>query len=84
MKPIILTRHALEQMAHRGASEAEVEEAVRTGEMAPAQKGRFAYRKNFPYRRAREGKWYDTKQVLPIVTEDPGGMVVVTVLVFYF
>ena len=49
MKPITFSQHSLEQMTERGASEAEVIGAIRTGERVPAKRGRQGYRKNFQY-----------------------------------
>lgn len=39
VKPIRFSRHAREQMAERGADAAEVQNAIRTGEEAPAKLG---------------------------------------------
>jgi hypothetical protein len=53
MKPILFSKHALEQMAERGANADNVIEAIRTGENGPAKKGRRGYRKNFQF----NGSW---------------------------
>ncbi|MBI4676171.1 MAG: hypothetical protein HY748_01170 [Elusimicrobia bacterium] len=71
-------------MGDRGATRTEVQEAIRSGESLPAKKGRLAFRKNFPFNAAWKGKRYGTKQVMPIVVEEAGELVVVTVYVFYF
>lgn len=84
MKPILLSAHARQQLALRGASEEEVVSAIREGEPLPARERRVSFRKNFPYRAAWKGKLYDVKQVLPIVIEETEALVVVTVYVFYF
>ncbi len=83
-KPIRFSRHALQQMSERGASEEEVTEAIRSGEQVPAKRGRFGYRKNFQYQRLWGGRYYAVKQVLAIVAEEAEVMVVVTVYTFYF
>ena len=84
MKPIKFSQHACEQMLERGASEDEVIETIRTGERAPAKRGRQGYRKNFQYNRLWGGRTYAIKQVLVIVAEEPDVLVVVTVYTFYF
>ena len=84
MKPIVYSGHALEQMRDRGATREEVEEAIRTGEELPAKVGRLAFRKNFPFRGEWQGKLYEVKQVMPIVVEEPSGIIVVTAYTFYF
>jgi hypothetical protein len=83
MPPVFFTSHARDRMARRGTSEAEVEEVVRTGEHLEARHGRLAFRKDFAYGREWEGKWYDMKQVMPIVAEEQDKLVIVTVYVFY-
>ena len=50
MRPIRLTVHAQEQCVERGATEAEVKEAIRHGVRQTAKHGRFMYRLNFEYR----------------------------------
>lgn len=84
MKPIVFSQHALDQLGDRGASEKEVKEAIQAGEEIPAKKGRRAFRKNFPFGSKWKGKYYEVKQVMPIVVEEAEQTVVVTVYVFYF
>ena len=84
MKKIIFSKHALEQMRERGAQQHEVEIAIRTGEEFPVKKNRRAFRQNFQYDSQWGNKLYRTKQIVPIVVEDPETLVVVTVYVFYF
>lgn len=83
-RPIIFSQHALDQMPSRGAAREEVEEAIRSGERVPAQRGRQAYRKNFPFRGNWKGRYYETKQVVPVVVIEAQTIIVVTVYVFYF
>jgi hypothetical protein len=71
-------------MQERGATKEEVREALIRGEKIPAKKGRQAYRFNFQYDQQWFGQHYAMKQVMPIVKEENGRMVVVTVYVFYF
>jgi len=84
MKPIILAKHALEQMPDRGATAEEVEATIRTGEPAAAKGRRLAFRKNFPFYKKWKGRYYNVKQVIPIVIEESDKIIVVTVYVFYF
>jgi hypothetical protein len=84
MKPIRLSGHAREQLSYRGATEEDVEEAIRTAEWAPAELGRSECRKDFPFNREWNGKMYTMKQVRPIFVEEEHEIVVVTVYVYYF
>ncbi len=84
MKPIIFSQHALDQLRDRGATQAEVEAAIREGEEVPAKKGRRAFRKNFPFASHWKGKYYEMKQVMPIAADESDRWVVVTLYVFYF
>ena len=84
MKLIEFSQHALDQLVDRGTNRKEVEEAICRGESIPAKKGRLGFRKNFPYSAMWRGRYYETKQVMPIVVEESQCLVVVTVYVFYF
>ena len=44
----------------------------------------FSFRKNFPFVSKWKGKYYEIKQVMPIVTEKDKEWIVITVYVFYF
>jgi len=83
-KPIISSRHALGAMIDRGATCEEAEEAIRQGEQIPVKKGRIAFRKNFPHQAPWEGRYYENKQVMPVVAEEADCLVVVTVYTFFF
>ena len=83
-KPIVYSQHALDQMINREVSQEEVETTIREGEMAPAKKGRLAFRKNFSFRSEWKGKYYEIKQVMPIVAEEEDQFVVITIYAFYF
>ncbi len=82
-KPIRFSRHALDNLFDRGASREETEQAIRVGERLPALKGRIAFRKNFNHNGMWKGKFYQVKQVMPIVVEEPDRFVVVTVYLFF-
>jgi len=84
MKSVVFSRHALEQMPDRGATQEEVEATIRTGERIPAKGRRIAFRKNFLFQQQWKGRHYEVKQVMPIVVEENDTMMVITVYVFYF
>jgi len=84
MKPIVFSKHALDQMQNRGATRDEVELAIMEGESSFASKGRLTFRKNFAFHAFWKGKHYEVKQVMPIVIEEKDHLIVVTVYVFYF
>mgnify|MGYP001044761991 CR=1 FL=1 len=84
MKPVVFSRHALEQMPDRGTNREDVEAAIHVGERALAKEGRMAFRKIFPFQQDWKGHYYEVKQVMPIVIEESDRMIVVTVYVFYF
>ncbi len=84
MKSIRLTKHAKEQGQERGATEAEVREAVTKGTREPAKLGRELCRYNFPYGRLWQGRSYAIKQVAPVIKEEAKEIVVITVYTFYF
>jgi hypothetical protein len=84
MKPIRLSRHAGEQARERGATVAEVDEAVRKGTREPAKHGRELCRYNFGFGRKWQGKHYAIKQVAPVIKEEANEIVVITVYTFYF
>jgi hypothetical protein len=66
MKPIRFSSHALSYRWKRGFTEAEVEEAIRTGSWEPAEMGRLECRMIFALGHEWNGKEYQTKQVRPI------------------
>ncbi len=84
MKTIRLTKHAQEQCATRGATEAEVRQAVEQGTRETANQGRELCRYNFPFRQTWQGRFYAIKQVAPVVKEEANEIVVITVYTFYF
>ncbi|MDQ6939787.1 MAG: DUF4258 domain-containing protein [Verrucomicrobiota bacterium] len=84
MKRIRLSKHAQEQARERGATPAEVQDAVRKGSREPAKLGRELCRYNFAFNRKWQGKHYPIKQVAPIIKEEPNETIVITVYTFYF
>ena len=84
MKPIRLSGHARQQLPYRGATEAEIEQAIRTAPWSPAELGRLECRLDFPYGKEWHGKVYARKQVRPIFVEEENEIIVVTVYTYYF
>lgn len=84
MKRIVFSPHALERLVLRGATEAEATTAIQEGERLPARLDRVGFRKNLPFHATWKGRFYETKQVLPIVRETEDAIIVVTVYVYYF
>ena len=84
MKRIVFSSHAREQLVLRGATEADAETAILEGERLPAERDRTAFRKNFPFLSDWKDRYYEVKQVMPVVVEEEDAIVVVTVYVFYF
>jgi len=83
-KPIRLSGHAHQQLRFRGATEAEVVDAIRTTSWQPAELGRLECRKEYPYNDVWNGIWYAIRQVRPIFVEEEKEIVVVTVYVYFF
>lgn len=83
VKDIEFSQHAIDQLSDRGATQEETIKAIREGEPVPAKKGRQAFRKNFSFEEKWKGKFYEIKQVVPIVVEEKK-IIVVTVYVFFF
>jgi len=83
-KEIIFTTHARQRIVERGATEADVIEAINTGLKETAQRGLFQYRLNLEFNREWAGKSYRIQQVAPVIAEEEERVVVITVYVFYF
>ena len=84
MKPIRLTRHAQEQCQERGASEEEVNLAIRHGIKETAKQGRELCRYNVTFNQSWQGTHYAIKQVAPVIKEEADEIVVITVYTFFF
>jgi hypothetical protein len=83
-KPIRFSAHAREQLRFRGASEAEVVEAIRTAKWQTAKSGRLECRKDFIFKKIWNNKFYPTKQVRPVFVEEKKEIVVITVYTYFF
>jgi hypothetical protein len=84
MKRVRLTRHARLPCGERGATEAEVCQAIAEGTREPAKMGRVQFRYNFTFGKTWQGNAYAVKQVAPVVKEQPDEIVVITVYTCYF
>lgn len=85
-KPIYFSTHARERMLLRGAEEAEVIAAIRSGNWQPAKQGKFSARIQLGFNQESliNQQFYAYKAVKPIFTEQPDRIIVVTVNVYYF
>ena len=86
MKPVRLSAHALSYTQKRGFTHGEVEEAIATMPWKAAEQGadRFECSKEFAFNQYWNRKFYSTKQVRPILVDDPLEIVVVTVYTYYY
>ena len=82
MGPVRFTKHARLQCGERGATEDEVVRAIREGVREPAQSRRVLCRYNFAFDRTWQGRHYAIKQVAPVIAEEPGEVVVITVYTY--
>ncbi|MBI3335519.1 MAG: DUF4258 domain-containing protein [Candidatus Portnoybacteria bacterium] len=81
---IQFSKHALESMKKRGASRAEVKEAILKGTWEQAKQGRVESIRNFSYNREWNGVFYEKKQVNPVFIKEDEVITVITVYAFYF
>ena len=84
-KPIRFSRHALEQMRLRGATELEVEDTIHTAPWEPAKRGKQQACKRFSFGQPSpiSQRVYRSKTVRAIFAEETKAVVVVTVIVYY-
>ena len=71
-------------MRERGASAADVRQAILGGSGTPAKFSRTRFRRTFAFNSTWNGKRYARKQVDAIAATIRGGWLVVTVIVKYF
>lgn len=83
MKPIYFTDHARHQMAARKASDEEVKQVIRSVEWQLAEKGRHSASLAFPFNAEHYGRFYTTKEVVPIFVEEADQIMVITVYTFF-
>lgn len=75
--------HTLERAEQRGASEAEIRDAINTGFAIPAKYGRQGKAKVYEFNQQRHGKLYEQKKVEVFYIIENNVIVTVTIYVFY-
>jgi len=83
MKPISFTEHARQQMINRQATEQEVQQAILEAPWSPAEKGRLTCSMAFSFEAEHYGRYYRSKDVVPIFIEEEEEIVVITVYTFF-
>lgn len=83
MKPIYFTKHAFEQMKSRKASYEEVIKVIQSATWQPAEKKRSTASLSFPFNSEHYGRFYASKEVVPIFVEEEDRIVVITVYTFF-
>ena len=76
--------HALERMAERGATEAEVIATINHGEEIPAKLNRIGFRRNFAIEGMWRGQQYRNKQIVLYAVAEGDNWLVLTVIVKFF
>jgi hypothetical protein len=76
--------HALERMTERGIFQSEIIDTVKNGESYPVKLNRMGFRKNFPYQKIWNGKYFSTKQVEVICIFEGENCIVITSIAKYF
>lgn len=70
-------------MRARRATVEEVEIVIRTAAWQSAEHGRQTAAKVFPFRQEHFGRFYESKEVVPVFVEEPERIVVITVYTFF-
>ncbi len=70
-------------MASRKASEEEVKKTIRETPRLPEEKGRLTCARTFPFYAEHYGRFYRSKDVVPIFVEEAEEIVVITVYTFF-
>lgn len=81
---IRLHPHAIERLAERGATEAEVIATIEGGDRFPAKFGRIGFRRNFAFGQSWRGKIYSTKQVEVYAIREGEGWLAITFITRFF
>ena len=76
--------HALGRMIERGATEAEVQATIESGEQFPAKFGRTGFRRNFSFDAEWLGRHYQTKQIEAFAVQEDGDWLVISIITRYF
>jgi len=80
---VLFIDHARQRMVERGASEADVQRVLETGQAEEERAARWAKEAVLPYNAEWQGKTYDQKKVRVIYLEEGDQLVVITVYVYY-
>ncbi len=85
MKAIQFSAHAREQMLLRGATEAQVEQTIRSESWTPAKRGKWKAKRRFTFTKLSpvNQKEYKYQEIEPVFVEETKAIVVVTVMVYY-
>ncbi|MBI4232502.1 DUF4258 domain-containing protein [Candidatus Peregrinibacteria bacterium] len=83
MKPIHFSQHALDQTRERKAKKEEVEYAIRKGDWKSAEKDRMSSSYTFSFESEHYGRYYKSKDVVPIFIEESDRIEVITVYTFF-
>lgn len=82
MKPIVFSEHALLQIKNRKVTK-EVRQTIQEGIWQSAKKGRLTCARTFAFEAEHYGRFYRSKQVVPIFVEEEKEIVVITVYTFF-
>jgi hypothetical protein len=84
-KPIRFSNHARKRIDLRGATEAEVVEAIQSKQWQPALHGKWQVQKVFQFGKPSpvNQKTYASKTIRAVFADEEGSIVVITVIVFY-
>ena len=81
---ITFSDHARSYIPIRGYEPDEVEQTIREAEWQQTERNRLDARKDFPFNKVWNGKFYGTKQVRPIFVVEHDTITVITVYTYYF
>lgn len=76
--------HAIERMKERGATEEEVIETIKGGEVFSAKFSRSGFRRNFSLQKEWRGIYYNTKQIEAYAVKEDNVWLILTVITRYF
>ena len=77
-------KHAKIRMKERGALSKEVLLTIENGEKFTAKFERVGFRRNFPFYKTWQGKFYNAKQIEAYTVQEETDLIILTVIVKYF
>jgi len=83
MKPIVFTDHALQRMKERNTNKEEVETAIKYSKWEIAERNRFTCSFTFQFKKEHYGRYYNSKEVVPVLVEEKKQIVVITVYTYF-